>query len=210
LAEQPEAKGSLLEEGEISLELNDPLKADAYLDKLHALVPNFPGAIVLMIQANETLKKDVKVERLVRELRALHASGTAPGGFSDSLLFDREHIRLDAGEEIVISEFFDYTKPPYNAFMAELTDPVRHIHRKLYLNYDPVGTQTVRAKDPKLARDEVFILAEPVVADKGSRIDVYQLLSSMPDYDKVRSLLLLTLTQTPKPIYSSPIDTSAQ
>ena len=206
LAEQPEAKGSLLEAGEISLELDEPLKADAYLDKLHTLVPDFYGVTELLIQANEALKRDVKVERLVGELRALHASGTNPK-FEDVLLFDRERIHLDAGEEIVISEFFDYTKPPYNAFMADFSDPVRKIHRKLYLNYDPVGTQAVRAKDPKLARDEVFILAEPF---SSGRIDVYQLMSSMPDYDKIRSILLLTLTQTPKPIYSAPASASPQ
>jgi tetratricopeptide (TPR) repeat protein len=206
LAEQPNAKGSLLEAGEISLDLNEPLKADAYLDRLHSIVPDFYGVTELLIQANETLKRDVKSERLVRELRALHDSGTVPK-LSDLLLFDRERIQLDGGTQIVISQFFDYTKPPYNAFMAELSDPQHQTRRKLYLNYDPVGTQAVRAKDPKLARDEVFILAEPFST---GRIDVYQLLSSLPEYDKVRSLLLLTLTNTPKPIYSSPVSAPAQ
>jgi tetratricopeptide (TPR) repeat protein len=206
LAEQPDAKGSLLEAGEISLELNEPLKADAYLDRLHDIVPDFPGATELLIQANETLKHDVKAERLTRELRALHENSTDQR-FKDMLKFDRERIRLDAGEEIIISEFFDYTKPPYNAFMAELSDPVRQIHRKVYLNYDPDGTQTVRAKDPKLAEDEVFLLAEPFAS---GRIDVYQALMAMPDYNKLRTMLLLVLTQTPKPIYSSPASPSAQ
>jgi tetratricopeptide (TPR) repeat protein len=210
LAEQPDAKGSLLEAGEISLELNEPAKADAYLDKLHAIVPDFPGAIELLIQANETLRHEVKAARLVRELRTLHDGSSEPK-LSALLKFDRERIRLDAGEEIVISEFFDYTQPPYNAFMAELSDPVRQIDRRVYLNFDPVGTQTVRAKDPKLARDEVFLLAEPIyTGNKMTRVDVYQALLAMPDYDKLRTMLLVALTETPKPIYSSPVDASAQ
>lgn len=209
LAEQPDAKRSLLEAGRISLELNDPLKADAYLDKLHAIVPEFPEAIELLIQANETLKRDVKVERLVREFRALRDSGRVPG-FSESLFFEREHIRLDAGSEIIISQFFDYTKAPYYALKAELFGAQHRRQRVLLLKYDPVGTQTVRAKDPKLARDEVFILAEPFyTGDKMSRIDVYRELLSTPDYNKARTMLLLIFTQTPKPIYSAPIDAAA-
>jgi tetratricopeptide (TPR) repeat protein len=206
LAEQPDAKRSLLESGRISLLLDEPDKADAYLDKLHTIVPDFPEAIELLIQASEALHHEVKADRLVREYRALRNSGTVPG-LADSLLFTRERIHLSADSEIVISQFFDYTKPPCNAFMAELSDSGHQTQRKIYLNYDPVGTQAVRAKDPKLARDEVFLLAEPFAT---GRIDVYQELLSMPDYDKVRTMLLLILTQTPKPIYSSPANPSAQ
>lgn len=210
LAEQPEAKRSLLEAGRISLELNDPLKADDYLDRLHAIVPEFPDAIELLIQASEANKRDVKAERLVREFRALRDSGKIPG-FSDSLFFEREHIRLEAAQEIVISQFFDYTKPPFYALKAELFDAQHKRQRVLLLKYDPEGTQTVRAKDPKLAQDEVFILAEPFyTGEQMSRIDVYRELLSAPDYNKARSMLLLVFTQTPKPIYSAPITPGAQ
>ena len=162
LAEQPDAKRSLLEAGRISLELNEPAKADDYLDRLHAIVPDFPEAIELLIQANETLKHDVKVERLVREFRALRDSGKVPG-FTQALFFEREHIRLDGGAQIVFSEFFDYTKPPYYALKAEVLGPApQHARQRvLLLKYDPEGTATIRAKDPRLAKDEVFIVAEP-------------------------------------------------
>src|SRR5258707_10202440 len=50
LADEPNAKRSLLEAGKISIKLNELPKADAYLDKLHALVPDFPEAVELLIQ----------------------------------------------------------------------------------------------------------------------------------------------------------------
>jgi tetratricopeptide (TPR) repeat protein len=212
LAEQPNAKRSLLEAGRICLELNEPAKADAYLDTLHTIVPEFPEAMELLIQANETLKHDVKVERLIREFRALRDSGKVPG-FSDSLFFEREHIRLDDGSEIVFTEFFDYTKPPYYTLKAEMfgPEPDHESKRVLLLKYDPDGTQAVRAKDPKMAHDEVFILAEPFFSGgKINRIDVYQELLSTPEYNKARSMMLLIMAHPPKAIYSAPVDEPAQ
>ena len=209
IAEQPDAKRSLLEAGRISLELDDPLKADEYLDKLHALVPDFPEALELLIQANEALKCDVKSERLVREFRALRDSGKVPG-FSDSLFFEREHIHFGAGSEIIISQFFDFTKPPYYALRAELYGPTHERQRVLLLKYDPEGTQMVRAKNPKLAQDNVFLLAEPFYTGaQMTKINVYQELLSTPDYNKARAMLLVILTQTPKPIYSTPVNAGA-
>ena len=208
LAEQPDAKRSLLEAGRVSLELNQPQKADDYLEKLHALVPDFPEAIELLIQANESLKRDIKAERLMREFRALRDSGKVPG-FSDSLFFEREHIPLDAGNQVIISQFFDYTKPPYYALRAELYGPNHQRQRVLLLKYDPDGTQLVRQKNPKLAQDNVFILAEPFyTGTRMTKINVYQELMSTPDYNKARTMLLLVLSQTPKPIYSTPVNDS--
>ena len=206
LAEQPDAKRSLLEAGRISLDLNEPAKADAYLDRLHALVPDFPEATELLIQANQALRHNVKVERLVREFRALRDSGTVPG-FSDSLFFEREHLQLDANSQVVISQFFDFTKPPYYVLKAELFNPQHQRQRLLLLKYDPDGTASVRAKDPKLARDSVFLIAEPFyTGDQMTRIDVYKTLLGTPDYQKARTLLLGIFIQTPTPIYSAPVN----
>ena len=206
IAEQPDAKRSLLEAGRISLELNQPQKADEYLEKLHVIVPDFPEAIELLIQANEALRRDIKAERLMREFRALRDSGKVPG-FTDSLFFEREHIPLDAGNEVIISQFFDYTKPPYYALRAELYGANHQRQRVLLLKYDPEGTEMVRKKDPKLVHDNVFILAEPFyTGTRMTKINVYQELMSTPDYDKARTMLLLILNQTPKPIYSTPVN----
>ena len=210
LAEQPDAKRSLLEAGRISLQLNEPLKADAYLDRLHTLVPEFPDATELLIQANQAMRHDVKVERLVREFRAMRDSGKVPG-FSDSLFFDRENIRLDGGAQIILSQFFDYTKPPYYAIKAELLNAAHETQRVLILKYDPEGTQAVRAKDPKVAHDNVFIVAELFFAgDQMNRIDVYEELLSTPDYEKARTIMLGIFSHTPKAILSTPISAPTQ
>lgn len=209
LAEQPEAKRSLLEAGRVSLELNEPDKADAYLEKLHALVPDFPEAYELLIQANQALKKDIKVERLVREYRALRDSGRA--NFDpEKPFFRREVIPLDKGAEIVVYQFFDFTQAPFYALKAELDGPGHVFQRELLLKYDPDATQGLRAKDPAHPNASVFILAEPFyTGDRMTRIDVYQELLVTPEYRKARNLMLGDFAQAPKPMYSAPIDSSA-
>jgi tetratricopeptide (TPR) repeat protein len=204
IAEQPEAKRSLLEAGRISLELNDPLKADGYLEKLHEIVPDFPEAFELLIQANQALKRDVKVERLVREYRALYDTGKIP---ELKPYFERELIKLDGGEEIVFRQFFDFTKPPFYALMGELLGPDHERKRLLLLKYDPDGTRELQAKDPRTAHDVVFIVAELFYTGKEmTRIDVYQQLLATPDYEKARNIMLGIFSQTPKPIYSAPVN----
>jgi tetratricopeptide (TPR) repeat protein len=208
LAEQPDAKRSLLEAGRISLELNEPDKADAYLEKLHALVPDFPEAYELLIQANQALKKDIKVERLVREYRALRDSGRA--NFDpEKPYFTREILPLDKGAEIVIYQFFDFTQAPFYALKAELYGPGHIFQRELLLKYDPDATQGLRARDPTHPNAMVFILAEPFFGgNKMTRIDVYQELLVTPEYMKARNLMLGDFAQPPKPMYSAPVDSS--
>jgi len=210
LAEQPEAKRSLLEAGRVSLALNEPQKANDYLEKLHAIVPDFPDAYEMLIQANQALKRDVKVERLVREYRLLRDSGKVPG-FTTQLLFEREHIPLDQGGEIVVFQYFDYTKAPFYALRAELYGPQHAQKRMLLLKYDVDGTAELHAKDPAASKAEVFILAEPFFAnDRMNRIDVYQELFATPEYNKARNLMLGIFANTPKPVYSTPVDGAAQ
>ena len=60
IAEAPDAKGSLQAAGGISLKLGDYIKADDYFSKLHALVPDYPGAIEGLIQADQALKRDLE------------------------------------------------------------------------------------------------------------------------------------------------------
>ena len=205
LAEQPNARLSLLEAGRISLALNEPPKAEAYLDRLHTLEPAFPDALKLLIQANEALRHEVKAERLVREFRALRDSGKLPA-LAKETDFEREYIEPDANSEIIISQAFDYTQPPYCALKANLLDAQHQTQRVLLIKYDPDGTAQMQAKDPKLAKDEVFYVAEPFYAgDKMTRIDVYQQLLALPEYAKARLLLLRIFAQTPKPILSTPV-----
>ena len=205
LAEQPEAKRSLLEAGRISFKLGELAKADAYLEKLHALAPDFPEAIELLIQINQALKHDVKAELLIRDFDALRSSGQVPG-MSQSLCFVRERIDLDQ-QSIVISQFFDYTQDPNTVWMAEVYDSAGQMKRRLLLNYDPDTTRALRAKDEKYANTQVFDWCEhQLVNGQVKQIDVYLQIFALPDYQKFRSAMLIILANPPHPIYSVPVD----
>ena len=205
LAEDPAAKGSLREAGIISIRLNQLLQADDYFSRLHAIVPDYPAAMEYLIQINQALKRDVKVDFLLKEFYYLHNSGTEPD-FSRSPYFVRERIPLGT-QVIVVTEFFDYTKDPNTLWMAEVFDNGGTLQRRLLLNYDPDATKALRAKDPKYANVEVFNWLEHVIQDKHiKRIDVYLQIFARPDYDKFRIAMLTILADTPKPIYSAPVD----
>lgn len=202
LAEAPDAKGSLREAGLISVRLNDLPKANDYFEKLHALVPDYPLAIESLIQINQALKRDVKVELLLKEFRTLYDSGKVPNPY-----FVRERIHLDQGLEIVFTQYFDYTAPPNTAWMAEVFDTNGERKRWLLFTYDPDATIALRAKDAKQANAEVFTLFEHILKDeKVTRVDAYQSYTFLPEYKKVRNTMLSILAHTPKPIYSQAVD----
>jgi tetratricopeptide (TPR) repeat protein len=209
LAEQPQAKRSLLEAGRISFQLGDLIKADDYLGKLHAIVPDFPAATELLIQINQALKRDVRVELLVRDFRALHDSGKEPE-FSRSPLFVRERIH-QGEDEIVVSQFFDYTTDPNTVWMAEVFGSDGELKRRLLLNYDAAATQALRARDAKYATTQVFTWFEHVIKDQHVKeIDAYLQIFALPDYQKFRSAMFIILASPPKPIYSAPVDVPLQ
>jgi len=206
LAEEPKAKRSLLEAGKISFKLGELIKADDYLEKLHALVPDFPEAIELLVQINQALKRDVKVELLIRDFGELRNSRKVPE-LSTSLCFVRERIDLDQ-QEIVISQFFDYTQDPNTVWMAEVFDPGGELKRRILLNYDAETTRALRAKDAKYAGTQVFTWFEHVIKDgQVKEIDAYLQIFALPDYQKFRSAMFVILANPPKPIYSAPVDT---
>jgi tetratricopeptide (TPR) repeat protein len=205
LAEEPKAKRSLLEAGKISFKLGELARASDYLEKLHEQVPDFPEAIELLIQINQALKRDVKVELLARDFRDLHDSGKIPE-LSQSLCFVRERIHLDQ-QDIIISQFFDYTKDPDTVYMAEVYDSTGLLKRRLLLNYDAETTRALRAKDAKYATTQVFTWFEHVMKDgQVKEIDAYLQIFALPDYQKFRSAMFVILANPPKPIYSAPVD----
>jgi tetratricopeptide (TPR) repeat protein len=205
LADQPEAKRSLLEAGRVSFELGDDAKADEYLEKLHEIVPDFPEAIELLIQINQALKRDVRVELLTREFTDLRSSGKV-AQLTSSLCFVRERISRSP-DTIVVSQFFDYTQDPNTVWMAEVFDATGQIKRRLLLNYDPDATRALRAKDAKYGSVQVFTWFEHVMTNGHvTAINAYLQIFALPDYNKFRSAMLILLANPPKPIYSTPVD----
>jgi len=206
IADSPDAKGSLREAGIISVRLNELDKADDYFSKLHRLVPDYPAAIESLIQINQALKRDVKVELLLKEFRDLRASGKVPLPY-----FVRERIHLDQGLEIVMTEFFDYKTLPNTVWMAEVFDSEGQLQRRLLLNYDPRASQELQQKDPTLTNAEQFLLIEDVLkGGQPTRIDAYFQMFSLPEYHKVRNTMLAIIGGAYKPVYSQPIDAAGQ
>lgn len=199
IADAPDAKGSLLAAGQISQELGENTKADVYFSKLHALVPDNPMVLELLIQVSQALKHDAKAEILIAQFKQLYAAGqTHPE-------FVRERIRLDDGREIAIRQFFDYHQDPHYAWAAELLDSKHNLVRLLTVNYDPDVTATMR-KDPKLANAEQFLIVDNVMTNGHvTRLDVYQQFLALPDYVKMRTVLMEIFANALKPIDSAPV-----
>jgi tetratricopeptide (TPR) repeat protein len=209
LAEDPKAKRSLLEAGRISFKLGELARADDYLSQLHEIVPDFPEAIELLIQINQALKHDVKVELLIRDFSQLRDSDKV-AQLKTSLCFVRERIHSDQ-QDIVVSQFFDYTADPNTVWMAEAFDPTGVLKRRILLNFDPDATRALRAKDDKYAHTQVFTWFEHILKDgQVKEIDAYLQIFALPDYQKFRSAMFVILANPPKPIYAAPVGAPAQ
>jgi tetratricopeptide (TPR) repeat protein len=209
LAEQPNARGSLLESGRISFQLGDLAKANNYLEKLHELEPDYPQAIELLIQINQALGRDVRVELLARDFRTLHDSGKVPQ-LQQSLCFVRERIPFH-DDTVMVSQFFDYTIDPNTVWMGEELDPSGKLKQRVLLNYDADATHALRGKDARFANIEVFTWFGHDIKDgQVTGIKAYQQILALPDYQKFRSALLLILANPPKPIYSAAVPPAAQ
>jgi tetratricopeptide (TPR) repeat protein len=206
LAEQPDAKRSLLEAGRINFQLGNLPKAEAYLEKLHEIAPDFPEALEMLIQINQALGRDVAVELLVRDFTDLRASGKIPQ-LKDSLCFVRERVPFH-DENIVVSQFFDYTADPNTVWMGEVYDTTGKLKQRLMLNFDNDATRALKAKDEKFAHTQVFTwIGHDIKDGQVTTINAYLQIFALPDYHKFRSAMLVILENPPKPIYSAPVPT---
>jgi tetratricopeptide (TPR) repeat protein len=208
IADAPDAKGSLREAGLITFRQGDLTRADGYFEKLHQLVPDYPMAIESLIQINQALKRDVKVAILNKEFHELRAAGKVPNPY-----FVRERVDLGLGDQLVMTEFFDYAQEPNTVWMGEVFDSTGARKRWFLLNYEPDATKALRAKNAQLAQAnaEVFNLYEYVLKDdKPVEVDVYKNYVGLPDYRKTRLDILAILATPTKPIYSEAVPPSAQ
>jgi tetratricopeptide (TPR) repeat protein len=204
LAEQPNARGSLLEAGRISLKLGELAKANNYLARLHELEPDYPQAIELLIQINQALGRDVAVELLARDFRRLRDSGRIPQ-LQQSLCFVRERIPFH-DDTVMVSQFFDYTADPDTVWMGEEFDPSGKLKQRVLLNYDADATRALRARDARFAHTQVFTwFGHDIKNGEVTGIKAYLQIFAQPDYQKFRSALLVILDHPPKPIYSTTV-----
>jgi tetratricopeptide (TPR) repeat protein len=203
IRDAPDAKGSLQAAGVICVQLGDYVRADGYFSKLHVLVPDYPPAIESLIQVNQVLKHDVKVDIMIDRLRKLWEQGKLD---PKRPYFVREHIPFGTGSQIEIIEFFDYHQKPNIAWVAEYIDPQGNLKRRLLVNYDPDVTATMH-QDPKMANAEQFLVVDSITDPDGrpTRLDVYQQFLALPDYSKMRVILMEIFAHALKPIDSAPV-----
>jgi tetratricopeptide (TPR) repeat protein len=206
IKDAPDAKGSLQAAGTICVQLGDYVRADGYFSKLHVLVPDYPPAIEALIQVNGALKHDVKVDIMIDQLRKLWEQGKLD---PKRPYFVREHIPFGTGSQIEITQYFDYHQTPNIAWTAEYIDPQGNLKRRLFVNYDPDVTAKMH-EDPKMANAEQFLVIDEIADADGhpTRLDVYQQFLALPDYAKMRLILMEIFAHALKPIDSAPVPQS--
>ena len=207
LKEVPNAPGSLYMAGTVELSLGQPEKALDYLNPLYALNPKDYKPIVLLIQANQELHRDIRVDEYRKELFAIRSAGTEVHGLTDAQDYPREKIYPDnKGGEIELNEFFDYKSDPYIAWEALQVAPDGTLVRHLIASYNPEETAELRKKDPvKLADVEAFLFGEFVIKDKQiKQFNLYRQETQMPTYDEFRGWVLDAIKEPPKPILVQP------
>jgi len=207
LKEVPNAPGSLTMAATVELQLGQPEKALDYLNPLYALNPKDYKSIVLLIQANQELHRDIRVEQYRKELFAIRNAGPEIHGLTDAQDYPREKIYPDnKGGEIELNEFFDYKSDPYIAWEALQVAPDGTLVRHLIASYNPEETAELRKKDPvKLADVEAFLFGEFVIKDKQiKQFNLYRQETQMPTYDEFRSWVLDAIKEPPKPILVQP------
>ena len=207
LKEVPNAPGSLTMAATVELQLGQPEKALDYLNPLYALNPKDYKSIVLLIQANQELHRDIRVEQYRKELFAIRNAGPEIHGLTDAQDYPREKIYPDnKGGEIELNEFFDYKSDPYIAWEALQVAPDGTLVRHLIASYNPEETAELRKKDPvKLADVEAFLFGEFVIKDKQiKQFNLYRQETELPTYDEFREWVLAAIKDPPKPILVQP------
>ena len=205
IKDEPKAMGSLFYAGMVSLEMGHAEEAVDYLNRFRELSPKDFKGVVLLIQANQALRRTVKVEALRRELLAMRSADNIPG-LTDAKSYVRERVRADQGNLIDISEFFDYTTDPNFVYLAEEKNPALGVLRRLVIFFNSDETKAARARNEKFAEVEVFDFSEDVIKDgKSAQVNIYRQEYEKPSYETARKWILDAIKEPPKPLMVAPL-----
>jgi len=205
LKEEPKAPGSLYFSGALNLRLAHPDRAIEPLATLHALTPEDHKPLLLLIEANQELRRTIRVEEYRKALFALRQSALAAGktvpGLTDAKNYLRERVYLDGGAQADFSEFYDPAVEPYIVWEAIELDGQGNMIRDLLLTANPDATAELHKKDPKLADVQIFLFGEFVIKDhKIQQFNLYRQENGLPTYEAFRSWTLDAIKQPPKPL----------
>ncbi|SDU06118.1 Tetratricopeptide repeat-containing protein [Verrucomicrobium sp. GAS474] len=206
IKDEPKAKGSLYYAGLIAIQLNQPEKAIDYLNRFHAIDPDDYKHLVLLIQANQMLGRDIRVEEYRKSLYALHNSGKPIPGLTDDKAFPREKVFDKGAGETDLNEYFDPKADPQIAWELIQRDDQGRMTRHILLAYNKEATDALRKSDPKLATAEVWLFGETVIKDgKLVQYNLYRQEVALPSYSDFRKWALDALKNPPKPIAVHPM-----
>jgi hypothetical protein len=205
IKDEPKAKGSLFYAGKMELQLGDPEASADYLSRFRELAPTDFRGIIGLIQANQALRRTVKVDALRKELFDLRSSSNLPG-FSDANSYVREQIFGDKDSLINLSEFFDYHTAPNIVYEGSQYNGDGNITRHLMVMLNTDETAAARAKNPKFAEVEVFDFSEEVLKDgKSVQLNIYSQEYEKPTYEAARKWILDAIKEPPKPLQVVPL-----
>jgi hypothetical protein len=205
LKEEPKAPGSLYFSGVLNLRLGHPDRAIETLAALHALTPDDHKPLPLLIEANQELRRTIRVEEYRKALYALRQSALAAGktvpGLTDTKNYLREKVYLDGGAQVAFSEFYDPAVEPFIVWEAVELDGQGNMIRDLLLTANPDATAELHKKDPKLADVQIYLFGEFVIKDgKIQQFNLYRQENSLPAYEAFRGWALDAIKQPPKPL----------
>ncbi len=203
IKEAPDAKGSLAFAGIVEMQLGKPDKALDYLNPLYAAAPDDFRSVLLLLQANQALGRDIRVQELRKKLLAMHGGATPIPGLTDAKSYAREKI---ADSRIEVTEFFDYHQDPLIVWEAVQYDAAGKRLRDFLLAYNADATTELRKKSPSLANTEVFLFGENVIKDGAVRqFNLYRQETELPDYPAFRKWTMDAIKNPPKPIFVQPM-----
>lgn len=203
--EAPQAKGSLAYAGIVELQLGKPEKALDYLNALYAAAPDDFRSLLLLVQANQALRRDIRVEEFRKKLIALRAAGTPIHGLTDTVAYPREKLFRKDGR-IEFNEFFDWKQEPHIVWEGVQYDPATdQAARHIILAYNADQSAALAKQDPKMAGVQVFLFGEFVIKD-GKVVDFapYKQLVEMPSYNDFHDWVLAALKAPPKRLDATP------
>jgi tetratricopeptide (TPR) repeat protein len=194
LAQDPEARGSLVLSGVACNELGQFAEAAPFFERFLKLEPANEIGLIGAIKANQSLGRTQEVERLRGILERERKAGTNKH-LANLLSYERETVFLSSGERVSIQEAFD-PGPLTPRWTYLLIRNKKEIVRRLELTLAPEkeAAQMRQLQPPGKTGQDLYLFGEPVHDGKG--VQSYKIIKvawELPAYEAARTWALDTL-----------------
>lgn len=205
LAEEPNARGSLLWAGIASNNLFEFDKAQKYLERFIAIQPDDPRGLMGMIICLQSSGKTEGIQKLIDRVKAMKANGEAAVILAPMERFGRELIRLENGGILASEEYFhnDPSRPVF--IFAELGADLHTTREFQLVRASELASDVIRKKDSKLKDANLYIFQEvPFKDDVPQAPKIYQVITEIPSYATLRTWVLDARKKPPTPLNIKP------